>query len=197
MPAIAGFLSTLASAGPDWATLALLSARDVALQRPPARPAALQVVLEAAAGADEDLRSKAVRLLVNRLLPEASMSGRIEQFARQSLARLAARPAAEAGAVEPDVSGPTGSAAAAEAAAEAAAQGMPSRPSEEGDLPVAQPSAAPAVPELPTEPEAARACALYCALCTKRPTLLRGLFEAYTATSGEDQPGCTEAGMQL
>lgn len=46
----------------------------------------------------------------------------------------------------------------------------------------------------PSAAEAAKLCALYCALCTKKHSLLRHLFEVYAETSGE-AAGPTQGGQ--
>ncbi|KAL4443945.1 hypothetical protein ABPG75_011682 [Micractinium tetrahymenae] len=114
-PAVRQFLEQLAAAGPDWCTLALLAARDAILQRPPSQAALLELVLDACASPTSDTRSKAVRLVANRLFPDPGMAPHIEQAARRRLDAML--------------------------------------------------------------------CALYCALCTKKHSLLRHLFEVYAATS--------------
>ena len=45
-------------------------------------------MLEAAVHADAELRSKAIRLTGNRLLPEPALASRIEDFAAQHLQLL-------------------------------------------------------------------------------------------------------------
>lgn len=53
---VMAFLRDVCSSGGDWSTLALSSAYDIIMKRPPARLPALQVVLDAATGADADIR---------------------------------------------------------------------------------------------------------------------------------------------
>ena len=53
---VMAFLRDVCSAGDEWATLALSSCYDIIMRRPPDRLAALQVVLDAAAGPDADIR---------------------------------------------------------------------------------------------------------------------------------------------
>lgn len=75
---MAAFLRDLAASGGEWATLALSTARSIAVGRPPDRGMALGVVLSAAVGADADLRSApgAFPLVVN-----ASWSGEVSLHA--------------------------------------------------------------------------------------------------------------------
>lgn len=235
-PAVRAFLAGLIEGGPDWCTLSLLAARDCLLQRPPSRPALLELVLEACTSPTADTRSKAVRLAANRLFPDPSMAPAIEQAARRRLdamvpppapvaaavpAQLAAgsqpvspaaspeqpppgsqpgSPAAplEAAAGEPAVAmkaEPTAAAGgAAPAAGEAAAAvkhdaGAEAAGEHAGGQPAAEAVAmmAEAPPPGPTDAEAAQLCALYCALCTKKHSLLRHLFEVYGQTSGKLQ----------
>ena len=189
MPAVQQYLHEVAAAGSEWSTLALLAARDVILQRPPSRQPVLQFVLAAAAGEDEDTRSKAVRLLANRLFPEASMSGQVEAFAREQLDALVVAPLPEVPALPQQLAATPAATAAGEdgnhapelpaqlqtgnVAAEAAALAAVSAAEERA-------AAAPG----PSEERAAQLCALYCALCTKKHSLLRHLFEVFGLTSG-------------
>lgn len=251
--ALRQFLEQLAAAGPDWCTLALLAARDAILQRPPSRAPLLQLVLDACASPTSDTRSKAVRLVANRLFPDPGMAPAIEQAARRRLGAMVPPPTtaaaaapeavaepgaaaedaqaaaaagaadaadaqaaegteAAAGAAEPvngqEPSPATGDAAAA-ATAEGAADGT-AAPAAEVKQEAAQEApaaskvqaqaaaaaaeaaarevrpqaAAAAAAQGPSAAEAAQLCALYCALCTKKHSLLRHLFEVYAATSG-------------
>lgn len=163
MPSVVQHLQQLCSDGPDWATLALLAARDVILQRPPNRPQVLNWVLEVAVSSDEDARGKAVRLVANRLFPEVSMSQQIEIYAQQQLDMLLVeQQSLTAEAVKKEQQQEqkctTGAAAAA--------------------LDTASPHDAG-----PSEERAAQLCGLYCALCTKKHSLLRRLLEVYSHTS--------------
>ncbi len=53
---VMAFLRDVISSGGDWATLALSSAYDITMKRPPDRAPALQVILEAATGPNADIR---------------------------------------------------------------------------------------------------------------------------------------------
>lgn len=53
---VMAFLRDVSSGGGDWATLALSSAYDIIMKRPPDRAPALRLILEAATGPDADIR---------------------------------------------------------------------------------------------------------------------------------------------
>jgi hypothetical protein len=55
-PGVADFLRDVCASGGDWSTLALSACRSLIMERPPGRAAALAVVLDAASGADADIR---------------------------------------------------------------------------------------------------------------------------------------------
>ena len=189
----AAFLADLAASGGEWATLALTAARGVAVARPPDRAMALGVVLAAAVGADADLRcapcapaaplagprsrrrprgaprrTKAVRLVANKLFTEPAMAGDVERFAAAALRELAdaARPAA--GGAAPASNGVKREAGAAPGAGAGEDVGDGA-----GD------GAAPGAGAAADEQRARQRCQLFCALCTKRHALLRTLFEVY------------------
>lgn len=89
---VISFLRDLSVQGPEWATLALTTARQLIEQHPPVRQHALEMVLHAAIDVDADLRSKAMRLLANKLFPAAHLAAQIESFARDMLLRLEQQP---------------------------------------------------------------------------------------------------------
>lgn len=173
-PAVCAFLERLAARSPDWCTLALSTARDCLVQRPPSRASLLQLVLDAAAAPTADLRTKAVRLAANRLYPDPSMAPAIELAAQQRLDAMVAAPQSGPGS-------PGGAAAARQDE-----QPPIEPPGSAGSSGGAGESASPAgqLAASPTDVEAAQLCALYCALCTKKHSLLRHLFEVYGTTSG-------------
>lgn len=74
------------------ATVGLLAARDIVLERPPSREPAVTAVLRAARGLNATLRDRAVRLLVNRLWTAlgGALQPEILQAALESLDQLAA-----------------------------------------------------------------------------------------------------------
>lgn len=173
-PAVCAFLERLAERSPDWCTLALSTARDCLVQRPPSRASLLQLVLAAAAAPTADMRTKAVRLAANRLYPDPSMAPAIELAAQQRLDAMVAAPQSGPGS-------PGGAAAARQDE-----QPPIEQPGSAGSSGGAGESTSPAgqLAAGPTDVEAAQLCALYCALCTKKHSLLRHLFEVYGTTSG-------------
>eukprot|EP00887_Chlorella_sp_A99_P000002 scaffold16.g2.t1 len=198
MPAVAQHLRQLCAAGPDWSTLALLAARDVILLRPPSRQPMLQLVLAAAAGEDEDARGKAVRLLANRLFPEPNLSAHVEQYAREQLDAMV-RTSPPAAATQEQRPAPAPAAPAdGEAPASVGVEAQAALGSDQQAAPVAsaeqqgrqeqgqQEQGLAAAPEL-SEERAGQLCALYCALCTKKHSLLRHLFEVFGQTSDGGQ----------
>ena len=74
--------------------------------------------------------------------------------------------------------------ASAPAAGQGAAAGSPSDLQGQQATVEEDAEEAPAAATGPTDIEAAQLCALYCALCTKKHSLLRHLFEVYGQTSG-------------
>jgi symplekin len=209
MPAVRDFLQQLVESGPDWCTLGLLAARDVILNRPPNRSDLLQLVLDACCSPISDTRSKAVRLVANRLFPDPGMAHQIEQAARQRLDAMlpSTTPAAAAELVavkaeqpSPEETqatlpaSPSAQAAAAQRKGESADAGsseqQPSQTAQDGAQQVEQPQrigedGTEVQAAGPSDTDAAQLCALYCALCTKKHSLLRHLFEVYAQTSGK------------
>lgn len=159
-PSVRQFLEQLCGSGPDWSTLALLAARDMLLQRPPCRAEMLGLVLEATNAGDLDLRTKAVRLTVNRLFGEASISASIEAHALQRLDDMLAADGMEGHAAPDEGAGPPSA--------------------EEGN------GAGGAAPAEPGEEHHAKLCTLYCALCTKKQPMLPHLLEVYGQAPGEE-----------
>jgi symplekin len=221
MPAVQDFLQRAVGRGGDWCTLGLLAARDVILMRPPSRTPLLQLVLDSCCAAASDTRSKAVRLVANRLFPEAGMAQQIEHTARQRLdALLPAMPAEAAlrgqapagGATETKIEAAEEAFTAASAHESSDGQRLQhdseqhEQQKQDATLQSSQPqqlqpselqqqaehAAAteaegepPSETDGPSDVEAAQLCALYCALCTKKHSLLRRLFEVYGQTSGK------------
>ena len=172
MPAVVQFLDELCTTSPDWATPALLAARDLVLLRPPSRAPVLRFVLRVACATDADARAKAVRLLANRLFPEATLSTTIQHEATQQLDSL--------------VAGSSHIAAAVEGAGDESAR---SADNDDAAAALAKPTDAQQPQPGPSEEDATRSCALYCALCTKKHSLLRHLFEIYGLTPGAERGG--------
>lgn len=80
--------------GGERSTLGLSTLRDLVLHRPPVRQRCLMVCLEAAVGTDDAVRSKAIRLISNKLFPEEHLVGIIEAFALQAMADASKKGAA-------------------------------------------------------------------------------------------------------
>lgn len=181
-PGVGQFLAEVAGMGGDWATLALSSARDIIINRPPNRSEALQVVLDAASGNQADTRNKAVRLIANKLFAQPQLQDSIEKFARRMLFCLI-------------TTSPSDAATADAPALDIVKVEQP---------PLQTPQATAATPTEPTsdpqsssqqqlqhqsEEEGIRLSGLYCALCTKKQPLLRDLLSVY----GRAADGCKGA----
>jgi hypothetical protein len=199
-PKVQEFLSSLCAAGGEWATLALIAARDVALTRPPSRQNAVAVALEASISEDVDVRTMAVRLLANRLFPESTMTASIESFAKEQLGKMET-PAAEEEKEEEKETAVAAEAKEKEKKEEDVA--MKEEEAEENDKEetemidaealAAEEAAKAAALILAAEQkakdeenEASRRCALYCALCTKKHSLLRELFTNFGALKSDN-----------
>ena len=207
MPRVADFLTALCNSGGDWATHALIAARDIAVSRPPSRDHVLKVALEAATSSDSDVRTKAVRLLANRLFPEPTTTVAIENFAQEQLQALLPKEGEKKSAAgekkkeESDDKDGTAGAAAAAAGGEEASEIHPKEnggdemqmevegrsTTENAAASIAQlekeEEAEQQAAAIDEEAEASRRCALYCALCTKKHSLLRYLFIVYGQAS--------------
>ncbi|KAK9830014.1 hypothetical protein WJX72_009205 [[Myrmecia] bisecta] len=165
-PGVPNLLRDLCAGGGDWATLGLTTAQNIIMLRPPNRFAALGVVLDVAVCKQSDARGKAIRLVANKLFPMIALAPRIERFASQQLHSLMERPKPK----------PT-------------AAGKPALPAggkrlHAANVQLKQPLTAANADEPGasiSEADGNRLCGLYCVLCTKRQTLLRGLFEVYAA----------------
>jgi hypothetical protein len=71
-------------------TLALSTLRDLIFDRPTARGACLEIVLECAVHPDESVRGRAIRLVANKLHPVGHLAAGIEVFAMHHLGEAAA-----------------------------------------------------------------------------------------------------------
>ena len=72
--------------GGERSTLGLSTLRDLVLHRPPVRQRCLMICLEAAVGPDDSVRSKAIRLISNKLFTQAHLVPIVEAFALQMMA---------------------------------------------------------------------------------------------------------------
>ncbi|DBA78475.1 TPA: hypothetical protein ACH3X2_007965 [Trebouxia sp. C0005] len=181
-PGVGQFLAEVAGMGGEWATLALSSARDIIINRPPNRSEALQVVLDAASGDQADTRNKAVRLIANKLFAQPQLQDSIEKFARCMLFCLTTTsPSAAATADDPALS--TVKAEQPQLQNPQATAATPTEPSSEPQAASQQQL------QHQSEEEGTRLSGLYCALCTKKQPLLRDLLSVY----GRAADGCKEA----
>ena len=189
-PRIRDFLSSLCSGGVgssqeeqeqgEWATVGLIAARDIAMGRPPCRQVALGVALDAAVSANDDVRSKAVRLVANRLFPEATMMEGIEKFAKGKLDDM----------LSLERGGSGGGSAGKGAAPEQKEEEEEEKEEEKGATTT---TPTPATMTTATEAQSYQhLCSLYCALCTKKHSLLRGLFEAFAAAGPQGKAALLE-----
>jgi len=161
MPSTRQFLQDICSSnGPEWSTLGLLAAKDLILQRPPVRDEVLALTLEASVSKDDDTRSKAVRLIANRLFPLPYASMQIEEFAKATLESLLE--VEDAKEDDEKINGVEGGGDQAMTEAEQGDQAT-KRQREQQEK----------------EQEIRAKCSLYCALCTKKHSLLKGLFQTY------------------
>ncbi|DBB00785.1 TPA: hypothetical protein ACH3X1_000717 [Trebouxia sp. C0004] len=178
-PGVGLFLAEVAGMGGEWATLALSSARDIIINRPPNRSEALQVVLDAASGNQADTRNKAVRLIANKLFAQPQLQDSIEKFACRMLFRLTTTPPSSADAPvlgvvkteQPQLQTPQATAATS------------TEPSSDPQASSQQQL------QHQSEEEGTRLSGLYCALCTKKQPLLRDLLLVY----GRAADGCKGA----
>ncbi|PIN09200.1 mRNA cleavage and polyadenylation factor II complex, subunit PTA1 [Handroanthus impetiginosus] len=74
--------------GGDRVTQGLSAVWSLILLRPPIRDACLKIALKSAAHHLEEVRMKAIRLVANKLYPLPSISGKIEDFAKEMLLSL-------------------------------------------------------------------------------------------------------------
>ena len=161
MPSTRQFLQDIcSSSGPEWSTLGLLAAKDLILQRPPVRDDVLALTLEASVSKDDDTRSKAVRLIANRLFPLPYASVQIEEFAKATLESLL-----EVEDVKEEDEKINGEEEGGDQAMTDAEQGNQATKSQQE--------------QQEKEQEIRAKCSLYCALCTKKHSLLKGLFQTY------------------
>ena len=84
-------------------TLGLIALRDIIMNRPQERDVCLALVLRCTVHADDALRSKAIRMVVNQLHPLPYCGQQIDSFATerlQSTRELTAEPEGEGGTAE-------------------------------------------------------------------------------------------------
>ncbi|KAK9793182.1 hypothetical protein WJX73_008046 [Symbiochloris irregularis] len=184
LPGVPQFLGDLMEDGGEASTLALSTLRELMMSRPLDREASLEVVLQATVHADADLRSKAIRLTGNRLLPEPFLEARILDFAAQHL-RLLGTPSAAAGGTPGSANGSAEPAASTAEAQPHGAAGNEAEKQPGADVVMEDEQEQQERRRAAAESEAAQHSELFCALCTKRRNLLRPLMLAYAQARPE------------
>lgn len=145
------------------------------LGRPPLRQACLDIVLKCAIHSQDEVRGKAVRLVVKKLCDLTYASEKVEQFATDSLLAIANKHGGET-----DANFTTSKESTAEVevgiqeTSVSGSQVPDAGPSESGSTKASLIS-----PKQSAVSEAKRYTSLFFALCTKRPILLRQLFNVY------------------
>ncbi|KAH6836652.1 HEAT repeat-containing protein [Perilla frutescens var. hirtella] len=163
--------------GGDRVTQGLSTVWSLILLRPPIRDACLQIALKSAVHSLEEVRMKAIRLVANKLYPLSSISGKIEDFAKEMLLsvvtddQVATAKEADGTHTElqkdenPSSENQPGSSATKEISPDghqiSASESISSR----------------------TVADVQRCMSLYFALCTKKHSLFRQIFYVYNGTS--------------
>ncbi|KAF7023351.1 hypothetical protein CFC21_035882 [Triticum aestivum] len=156
----------------DRVTQGLGTVWSLILGRPPLRQACLDIVLKCAIHSQDEVRGKAVRLVAKKLYDLTYASEKVEQFATDSLLAIANKHG-----VSTDVNFTTSKESTSEVEVsnqEASVSG--SQISESGSTKTSLISPKQSAISVS---EAKRHTSLFFALCTKRPTLLRQLFNVY------------------
>ncbi|KAG8377028.1 hypothetical protein BUALT_Bualt09G0125500 [Buddleja alternifolia] len=160
--------------GGDRVTQGLSTVWGLILQRPPIRDACLKIALKSAVHNLEEVRTKAIRLVANKLYPLSSISPKIEDFAKEMLLSV----------VSDDQIG-----------MKKEADGTHTELQKDENLSIENPSVSSAIKEVSTDTSASesipsstvaevqRCMSLYFALCTKKHSLLRQIFDIYKGTS--------------
>ncbi|GER55800.1 symplekin [Striga asiatica] len=160
----------------DRVTQGLMAVWSLLLMRPPIRDACLQIALKSSVHHLEEVRMKAIRLVANKLYPLTFISEEIEKFAKEKLLSVvmddqtskieADEPHAE---LQMDQNPSSESQTVTLAANETNPDGHQSTTSEStSSIAVA---------------EVQRCMSLYFALCTKKHSLFRVIFDVYKGTS--------------
>ncbi|GFP92170.1 symplekin [Phtheirospermum japonicum] len=162
--------------GGDRVTQGLSTVWSLMLLRPPIRDACLRIALKSAVHHLEEVRMKAIRLVANKLYPLPSISKDIEDFAKEMLLLVVSDD--EASKKEPDGTH-----------ADLLKDQNPSTENKSAGLAANeispdshQPSASESIPSS-TVAEVQRCMSLYFALCTKKHSLFRVIFDVYKGTS--------------
>ncbi|KAM3350748.1 hypothetical protein ACQJBY_023055 [Aegilops geniculata] len=161
----------------DRVTQGLGTVWSLILGRPPLRQACLDIVLKCAIHSQDEVRGKAVRLVAKKLYDLTYASEKVEQFATDSLLAIANKHG-----VSTDVNFTTSKESTSEVEVsnqEASVRGsqiLDAGPSESESTKTSIISPKQSAISVS---EAKRHTSLFFALCTKRPTLLRQLFNVY------------------
>ncbi|KAK4418934.1 Symplekin [Sesamum alatum] len=163
--------------GGDRVTQGLSTVWSLILTRPPIRDACLKIALKSAVHHLEEVRMKAIRLVANKLYPLSSISGKIEDFAKEMLLSVVCDDQIE---LEKEADG---------IHAELQKDENPSSENQSVSLAVKeisvgshQNSASESIPSSMIT-EVQRCMSLYFALCTKKHSLFRQIFDVYKGTS--------------
>ncbi|KAL0338187.1 UNVERIFIED_CONTAM: Symplekin [Sesamum angustifolium] len=163
--------------GGDRVTQGLSTVWSLILTRPPIRDACLKIALKSAVHHLEEVRMKAIRLVANKLYPLSSISEKIEDFAKEMLLSVVGENQIE---VEKEADG---------IHAELQKDENPSSEKQSVSLAVKeisignhQNSASESIPSSMIA-EVQRCMSLYFALCTKKHSLFRQIFDVYKGTS--------------
>uniref|UniRef100_A0ACD5VII8 Uncharacterized protein n=1 Tax=Avena sativa TaxID=4498 RepID=A0ACD5VII8_AVESA len=161
----------------DRVTQGLGTVWNLILGRPPLRQACLDIVLKCAIHSQDEVRGKAVRLVAKKLYDLTYASEKVEQFATDSLLAIASKHG-----VETDANFTTSKESTAEVevgsqeTSVSGSQVLDAGPSESGSTKTSLISPNQSAISVS---EAKRYTSLFFALCTKRPVLLRQLFNVY------------------
>ncbi|KAL7095344.1 hypothetical protein ACP275_10G018300 [Erythranthe tilingii] len=163
--------------GGDRVTQGLSTVWSLMLLRPPIRDACLKIALKSAVHHSEEVRMKAIRLVANKLYPLSFISEKIEDFAKEMLLSV----------VGDDQSTLTkegdGTLAEVQKDENPSSENQPASSAiKETSLDTHQFSASESIPSS-TVAEVQRCMSLYFALCTKKHSLLRQIFDVYKDTS--------------
>ncbi|KAL3654914.1 hypothetical protein CASFOL_000700 [Castilleja foliolosa] len=162
--------------GGDRVTQGLSTVWSLMLLRPPIRDACLRIALKSAVHHLEEVRMKAIRLVANKLYPLSSISKDIEDFAKEMLLLVVTDDETSKkecdgthAELQKDQNPSTENQSAGLAANEVSPEGR-------------QPPASESISSS-TVAEVQRCMSLYFALCTKKHSLFRVIFDVYKGTS--------------
>ncbi|KAI4353360.1 hypothetical protein L6164_002318 [Bauhinia variegata] len=163
----------------DRVTQGLSAVWSLILLKPPIRDACLKIALQSAVHHMEEVRMKAIRLVANKLYPLASISQQIEDFAKETLLSVISTDTSEATDAEgsiadsqkgPDIEKPSNEPSSMSGSSKDISSDTRQSCTSENVLEV-------------SVLEAQRCTSLYFALCTKKHSLFRQIFDIYISTS--------------